>query len=145
MYAYAGKQWKTAKLAREICQTMYTDQNDGLCGNEDCGQMSAWYILSSIGFYPVNPANGAYVFGSPVFDTVQIELPQGKSFTILAENNSPENIYIQTAELNGISYSKSFITHKDILNGGILKFVMGSQPNPDFGTSPENRPKSIVY
>ena len=145
MYAYAGQQWKTAKLAREICQTMYTDQNDGLCGNEDCGQMSAWYVLSSMGFYPVNPANGAYVFGSPVFDAVQINLPQGKTFHILAENNSPENIYIQHVELNGNSYTKSFITHKDILNGGTLKLVMGNEPNADFGSSLENRPKSIVY
>lgn len=145
LYAYAGQQWKTAELVREICNTMYTDKNDGLCGNEDCGQMSAWYVLSSMGMYPVNPAAGAYVFGSPVFDEATINLPQGKSFTISAENNSTENIYIQSAELNGKPYEKTFITHKDILNGGSLKFVMGNRPNPEFGAAPENRPKSMVY
>ncbi len=145
LYAFAGQQWKTAELVREICKTMYTDQNDGLCGNEDCGQMSAWYVLSSMGFYPVNPAAGAYVFGSPVFDKVTIGLPQGKYFTIVAENNSAENIFIQSAELNGKPYNKTFITHKEIMNGGTLKFVMGNQPNPEFGASPENRPRSIVY
>jgi putative alpha-1,2-mannosidase len=107
--------------------------------------MSAWYVLSSMGIYPVNPANGAYVFGSPVFNEAEIGLPGGKSFKIVAENNNAENIYIQSAELNGQPYEKSFITHKDILNGGTLKFTMGSQPNPDFGVKPENRPKSMVY
>ncbi|MCG6188306.1 GH92 family glycosyl hydrolase [Maribellus maritimus] len=145
MYAYAGQQWKTAELVREICSTMYTDQNDGLCGNEDCGQMSAWYVFSSMGMYPVNPAAGAYVFGSPVFDTITINLPENKSFTIIAENNSPENIYIQSAMLNGKEYKKTFITHKDILNGGTLKFVMGNQPHEEYGAALENRPESNVY
>ena len=145
LYAYAGQQWKTAKLVREICNTMYTDQPDGLCGNEDCGQMSAWYVLSSMGFYPVNPAAGAYVFGSPLFNEAEIELPGGKSFKIVAKNNSPENIYIQSAELDGKPYEKSFITHKDIMKGGVLTLTMGSTPNRDFGAKPENRPKSMVY
>ncbi len=124
---------------------MYTDQPDGLCGNEDCGQMSAWYILSSMGMYPVNPSNGAYVFGSPLFDEAEIMLPEGKSFKIAAKNNSDENIYIQSVELNGTPYKKSFITHKTIISGGTLTFHMGNKPNPEFGKSPENRPKSIVY
>lgn len=145
LYTYAGKQWKTAEKVREICTTMYNDKPDGLCGNEDCGQMSAWYVLSSMGFYPVNPAAGAYVFGSPLFKHIVIGLPGGKSFEIIAENNSAENIYIQSAELNGKAYEKTFITHKEILNGGTLKFVMGNQPNPEFGASLENRPKSVVY
>ena len=145
LYAYAGQQWKTAKLVREICNTMYTDQPDGLCGNEDCGQMSAWYVLSAMGFYPVNPAAGAYVFGSPLFNEVKIGLPGEKSFKIVAENNSPENIYIQSAVLDGKPYEKSFITHKDILKGGVLTLTMGNTPNKDFGTKPENRPKSMVY
>ena len=145
LYAFAGQQWKTAEKVREICTTFYTDQPDGLCGNEDCGQMSAWYVLSSMGFYPVNPAAGAYVFGSPLFNKTEIGLPGGKSFVIIAENNSPENIYIQAAELNGEKYEKTFITHKEIMTGGTLKFVMGNQPNPDFGANPENRPKSMVY
>ncbi|QGY42259.1 glycoside hydrolase family 92 protein [Maribellus comscasis] len=145
MYAYAGQQWKTAELVREICSTMYTDKNDGLCGNEDCGQMSAWYVLSSMGMYPVNPAAGTYVFGSPVFDEITINLPENKSFTIVAENNSPENIYIQSAVLNGKEYKKTFITHKDILNGGTLKFVMGNQPREEYGAASEDRPQSEVY
>ena len=145
MYAFAGQQWKSAALVREICKTMYTDKNDGLCGNEDCGQMSAWYVLSSMGMYPVNPAAGAYVFGSPVFDKAEIGLPEGKTFSIVTENNSAENIYIQSAELNGKPYTKSFITHKDILAGGTLKFVMGNQPNTAFGVALEDRPKSMVY
>lgn len=145
MYAYAGTQWKTAEKVREICTTMYTDQPDGLCGNEDCGQMSAWYVLSSMGIYPVNPANGAYVFGSPLFDVAEIGLPQGKVFTIVAEENSDENLYIQSVTLNGEPYTKSFITHKQIMAGGKLVFKMGNTPNKEFGQSIEDRPKSVVY
>jgi predicted alpha-1,2-mannosidase len=145
LYAYAGQHWKTAEKVREICTTFYTDQPDGLCGNEDCGQMSAWYVLSSMGMYPVNPANGAYVFGSPLFNSAEIVLPEGKSFKIIAENNSKANLYIQSATLNGASYTKSFITHKEIMNGGELVFKMGNTPNPDFGANKEDRPKSIVY
>ncbi|PIF02270.1 MAG: sugar hydrolase [Draconibacterium sp.] len=145
LYAFAGQQWKTAKLVDEICRTMYTDKNDGLCGNEDCGQMSAWYVLSSMGFYPVNPAAGAYVLGRPMFNESEIALPEGKSFKIIAEDNSRENKYIQSASLNGKTYEKTFITHKDIMNGGELKLKMGSEPNREFGAAPENRPQSIVY
>ncbi len=145
LYTYAGEQWKTAERVREICKTMYTDQPDGLCGNEDCGQMSAWYIFSSMGFYPVNPANGAYVFGSPMFEETQIALPGGKYFTIKAENAGKENLYIQSATLNGQAYSKTFITHKDIMAGGELVFVMGSTPNKEYGKDHADRPESIVY
>ncbi len=145
LYAYVGQQWKTAKMVHQINTTMYTDQPDGLCGNEDCGQMSAWYVLSSMGFYPVNPANGAYVFGSPLFDKVELNVPGGNTFNVIAENRSDKNIYIQSAELNGKPYTKSFITHKQILEGGTLKFVMGDTPNKEFGVAPDDRPKSIVY
>ena len=145
LYAYAGQQWKSAEKVREICTGMYTDQPDGLCGNEDCGQMSAWYVLSAMGFYPVNPANGAYVFGSPLFDKVEIALPKGKTFCIIAKNNTAENIYIQSVTLNGKPYTKSFITHKQIVEGGELIFNMGNTPNKDFGKDKNDRPKSIVY
>ncbi len=145
MYAYAGNQWKTAEKVREICTTMYTDKQDGLCGNEDCGQMSAWYVLSSMGIYPVNPANGAYVFGSPLFDKAEVELTNGKSFSIEAVNNSKENLYIQSATLNGEAYTKSFITHKQIMAGGKLVLTMGSTPNKEFGQATEDRPASVVY
>jgi predicted alpha-1,2-mannosidase len=145
LYAYAGAQWKTAQKVREICTTMYTDKPDGLCGNEDCGQMSAWYIFSTMGMYPVNPANGAYIFGSPLFDKAEINLPQGKKFTFIAENNSRENIYIQSLTLNGDPYTKSFITHKQIMDGGELVYTMGATPNKAFGKKAENRPESVVY
>jgi len=145
LYAYAGEQYKTADKVRYILNELYTDQPDGLCGNEDCGQMSAWYVMSSMGFYPVNPSNGAYVFGSPLFDEVNIALSEEKNFTIIAKNNSKKNIYIQSVKLNGIDYKKSFITHKDILKGGVLTFEMGEKPNENFGRNLQDRPKSIMY
>jgi len=145
LYAYAGEQYKTADKVRYILNELYTDQPDGLCGNEDCGQMSAWYVMSSMGFYPVNPSNGAYVFGSPLFDEASIVLSEEKNFTIIAKNNSKKNIYIQSVKLNGIDYKKSFITHKDILKGGVLTFEMGEKPNENFGNNLQDRPKSIMY
>lgn len=145
LYAFAGEQYKSADKLRYIMENLYHDKTDGLCGNEDCGQMSAWYVMSSMGFYPVNPSNGAYVFGSPLFDEACIHLPKGKKFTILANNNSEKNIYIQSVQLNGLDYTKSFITHKDILKGGTLRFEMGNTPNKNFGSAKQDRPKSIVY
>ncbi|MBK3519160.1 GH92 family glycosyl hydrolase [Carboxylicivirga marina] len=145
MYAYAGEQHKTADLVRHIMTELYTDKPDGLCGNEDCGQMSAWYVFSSMGFYPVNPANGMYVFGSPLFDETCVSNPNGTEFKVIAENNSAENIFIQSVELNGTPYNKSYITHKEIINGGVLRFVMGPKPNTEFGFNKDDRPQSIVY
>lgn len=145
MYAYAGQQWKTAEKNRFIQRSLYTDKNDGLCGNEDCGQMSAWYIFSSLGFYPANPANGAFVFGSPLFDEVTVNVPGNKKFTLVAHNNSEKNIYIQSAKLNGKNYTRSFITYKDIMSGGKLELEMGPQPNRQFGSAPEDRPASKIY
>jgi len=133
LYASAGQQWKTAEKVRYIMKEFYHDDPDGVIGNEDCGQMSAWYIFSSLGFYPLFPASQEYVLGSPLFDSAQIQLPDGKSFTIQTENNSPENIYIQRVELNGQKHNKTTINHQDIMNGGLLKFVMGSTPNQNFG------------
>jgi predicted alpha-1,2-mannosidase len=145
MYAYAGAQYKIADNVDYILNELYTDQPDGLSGNEDCGQMSAWYVLSSMGFYSVNPANGMYVFGRPLFDKVSIQLPENKVFNIETENNSKENIYIQSVTLNGKNHTKAFITHKEITKGGTLKFVMGNKPNMEFGKKDEDRPKSKVY
>lgn len=145
LYAYAGEQWKTAEKVRQIMKEMYTDKPDGLCGNEDCGQMSAWYIWSAMGFYPVNPQNGAYVFGSPLLDEAEIACANNKTFKIIAHNNNDKNIYIQSVKLNGMDYTKSFITHKDIQQGGTLEFFMGSQPNKAFGAGENDRPKSIIY
>lgn len=133
-YNYVGMPWKTAERTNEIMHTMYTTQTDGLCGNEDCGQMSAWYVLSSMGFYPVNPADGNYILGRPLFDRVKIALPKGKSFTISAENNSPENIYIQKAMLNGKPLERSWFTHQELMQGGSLHLVMGNSPHSEWGT-----------
>ncbi|NOU60722.1 GH92 family glycosyl hydrolase [Marinifilum caeruleilacunae] len=141
LYAFVGQQWKTAKRVRQILKTLYHDAPNGLSGNEDCGQMSAWYIYSALGFYPVNSANGVYVFGSPVVSEAKINLAGNRSLVITTENNNDENIYIQSVELNGKSYHKSFITHKDIVKGGTLKFVMGAEPNFTFGSAFENRPQ----
>lgn len=144
LYAFVGQQWKTAKLVRQILTTLYSDQPDGLSGNEDCGQMSAWYVFSAMGIYPVNPVAGVYVFGSPIVDEATIAVPGDKSFTIVAKNNSPVNLFIQSVELNGKPYGKSYITHSDIIAGGELTFVMGPEPNKAFGTAPEDRPQSVV-
>ncbi|WP_297091191.1 GH92 family glycosyl hydrolase [uncultured Draconibacterium sp.] len=142
MYAFAGQQWKTAERINFILNEMYTDQPDGLCGNEDCGQMSAWYVFSSLGFYPVNPANGVYVFGSPLFESAEIELPNQLTFQVMAKELNKTNIYIQSATLNGQAYSKSYITHEELMKGGVLEFTMGPKPNYTFGAPAEDRPKS---
>lgn len=142
LYSYAGEQWKTAGLVRNILKNFYTDQVDGIIGNEDCGQMSAWYLLSAIGFYQVNPSWGVYAFGSPLFDKVSIELLDNKKFVIETINNSDENIYIQSIELNGKSYSKTFIQHEDLMKGGTLKFTMGKEPNYKLGVKPDSRPST---
>lgn len=140
MYAYVGSQWKTAEKIRFIMDEFYTDQPDGLIGNEDCGQMSAWYILSSMGFYPVNPSSSVFVLGSPELDKASIDLPEGKTFTMVAHNNSPENIYIQSARLNGNPLERTYITYDEIMTGGKLEFEMGPNPNKEFGAAPEARP-----
>ena len=144
LYAFAGEQWKTAALVRRILTTLYSDQPDGLSGNEDCGQMSAWYVLSAMGLYPVNPAAGKYVLGSPLLDEATIALPGGKSFSIVATNNSPENVYIQSARLNGEPHTRAFINHAEVAAGGKLELVMGPTPNKAFGAAPADRPKSVM-
>jgi len=138
LYNYIGKAWKTQELVREIMTKLYYNAPDGLCGNEDCGQMSAWYVFSSLGFYPVNPANGIYDIGSPIFDTAIIQLESGKRFSIIAYNNSKENIYVQNLKLNGKVYNKTYIKHSDIIKGGTLEFFMGATPNKSFGSMPND-------
>jgi len=143
MYAYAGQQWKTAEKVRFIMDEFYTDQPDGVIGNEDCGQMSAWYVLSAMGFYQENPSDGTLVFGSPRFDKMSVKVRGGKTLTIVAEKNSKKNIYIQKVYRNGQPWNKSYITYDDILNGGELKFVMGAKPNKKFGFAPSTRPQAV--
>ena len=142
MYAYAGAQYKTAACVRSLQDEFYTDQPDGYCGNEDCGQMSAWHVMSALGFYQVNPSNGVFVFGSPSFGKATINLPNGKSFTVEALGNSPKNVYIKSAKLNGRAYTKAYITYDDIMRGGKLTFVMSSKPNKSFGAAKKDRPVS---
>ncbi len=125
-YNYAGKPQRTQELARQIMQTQYKATPAGICGNEDCGQMSAWYVFNAMGLYPMNPAGGVYDFGSPLFDKVTIEMGNGKTFTIEAKNVSAENKYIKSVELNGKKVDVLHITHSDIAAGGILKFEMSN-------------------
>lgn len=144
-YAYMGSQWKSARLARQIMDDMFFDTPEGICGNEDAGQMSAWYVFNALGFYPANPANGAFVFGSPIFEKVTFPVGAGKNFTVESVNNSKQNIYIQSVTLNGQPYNKAYITYADIMAGGQLVFNMGAEPNKEFGSAPENRPRSDMF
>ena len=139
MYNYAGQPWKAAPLLRKVFSEMYRNGLDGLSGNEDVGQMSAWYVLSSMGLYQVEPAGGRYIIGSPLFDSVEMNVGNGRTFKVTARNNSAENIYVQSAKLNGKKYTKSYVDFKDIVCGGELELVMGSQPSA-FGTAKKDRP-----
>lgn len=139
MYNYVGQPWKGADKIRYVLANLYHDDFDGLSGNEDVGQMSAWYILSSVGFYQVDPAGGRYVFGSPLFEEATLNVGNGKTFRVVAHNNSSENKYIQSAKLNGKPYTRSYIDFKDIVRGGTLEFVMGNKPS-QFGVKPSDRP-----
>jgi predicted alpha-1,2-mannosidase len=143
MYAYLGQPWKTADWVREIMSKLYTHQPDGLCGNEDCGQMSAWYIFSALGFYPCNPVTGEYVFGSPLIDEAVISMPGQVNFKIVVKNNSQKNKYVQMVTLNKKSYSKSFITHQDMAKGGTLEITMGPLPSGTWAVSPADFPMSM--
>jgi len=140
LYAYAGQPWKTAEKVRFIMDNFYTDKPDGIIGNEDVGQMSAWYVLSALGFYQVNPTSGVYVFGSPLFNEATVKLAQGKMLHIVAKNNSAKNMYIQNASFNGIKYTRSYITYQDLVQGGDLVFEMGSKPSATWGTLAADRP-----
>ena len=121
----------------------YTDTSDGIPGNDDVGQLSSWFTLGALGFYPVNAATGVYVLGSPVVNRARIHSPEaGTTFTIVAENNSPENVYIQSMQLNGKTHSRSWLTHADIVAGGELNFRMGAKPNKEWAAAPGDRPPS---
>ena len=131
LFNYCGRPWRTQELNREIQTAMYKDTPDGLCGNEDCGQMSAWYIFSALGFYPVNPSELKYQLGSPIVQEAVIETGHGKQFTVKAPLASKENKYIREVRLNGQVLDRSYITHEEIMNGGTLEFTMGSEPNKE--------------
>ncbi len=125
LYTLAGKPWRTQELLDKIVKTKYINKIDGLCGNDDCGQMSAWYIFTNLGFYPVDPCGGEYIIGAPQLPKASVNLPGGKTFIVEAKNYGDGNIYVQSVELNGKAYAEKSISHTDIMNGGTLVFFMG--------------------
>lgn len=143
LYNYAGEPWKSQKWVRETMDILYTPNPDGLCGDEDNGQTSAWYVMSAAGFYPVCPGTDQYVLGSPLFNKITFHLENGKTFVVNGKNNSAENVYIKNAALNGKNYTKNFIRQDDIMNGGTLNFEMSDMPNYKRGINPADFPYSF--
>jgi predicted alpha-1,2-mannosidase len=144
LYDYAGEPWKTQSRVRQIMSQFYKAEPDGLVGNEDCGQMSAWYVLSAAGFYPVTPGSKVYAIGAPLFPEVRFNLENEKSFVVRATGISERNLYIQSATLNGRPYNKSFLLHDDLMAGGELVFRMAPRPNIRWGTGTGNEPVSRI-
>ena len=144
LYNFVNQPWKTQQRVRQIMDDFYTIHPDGLIGNEDCGQMSAWLIMSAMGFYPVTPGAPEYIIGTPWFPEMELQLENGNVFRITANNVSDHNFYIQSSTLNGEDYTKSWISHQDIMSGGQLHFEMGSRPNKDWGSRDEDVPVSQI-
>jgi predicted alpha-1,2-mannosidase len=147
LYNYAGQPWKTQVRVRQIASALYTNTPAGICGNDDCGQMSAWFVFTALGFYPVDPTSGTYILGSPLFDKATLKLNpnyyHGHSFTVIAKNNSAQNPYIQSATLNGQPITRSWISQAEIAAGGKLVLTMGPTPNKNFGATQADRPQGI--
>lgn len=143
LYNYAGQPWKAQKWSRQVMDKMYNSSPDGYAGDEDNGQTSAWYVFSAMGFYPVSPVDGQYIIGSPLFETATLTLEDGKTFTVKAINNSPTNVYIQSATLDGKPFDLTYLTHQTIWQGGELVFVMGPEPNKKWGSAPSSAPASM--
>lgn len=141
LYTYAGQPWRTQEIITEVKNTLYKNSRDGLCGNDDCGQMSAWYIFGALGFYPLCPGSDSYVIGTPSFKYAKLTLPNKEEFIVKAHNLTDNNFYIQSAMLNGKKYKKTYINYEDIKNGGVMEFTMGAEPNKEWGTQPENFPQ----
>lgn len=144
LYNYAGEPWKTQKWVREVMTMLYRTGPGGICGNEDMGSLSSWYALSAMGFYPVTPGSSNYAIGSPMFGEAKINLANGKAFTIKANNNSEENMYIQSATLNGKKFNRTYIDHSEMMEGGVLEFEMGPKPNKNWGTAKDSVPFSMT-
>ena len=143
LYAYTGAHYKTQSRVRMLMETMYRDAPDGLAGNEDCGQMSAWYVMSALGLYAVDPVSAHYVFGSPLLDRAEVEVGPGRTLVVEAKGNGQGKPYIQSVTWNGKPWSKSWIGHAELAQGGTLEFVMGATPNKRFGQAPADRPPSF--
>ncbi len=133
LYSYAGEPWKAAERLHQVISTQYGDSPDSLCGNDDCGQMSAWYLFTCMGFYPACPASGYYVLGAPQIPMAAIHLSNGKTFTMTAENISDQNIYVQSVRVNGKNWDSPFLPHRELEDGGSIAFTMGPQPNKEWG------------
>jgi hypothetical protein len=144
LFNYAGKPWRTQELIHRICTDFYTNSPDGLIGNEDCGQMSAWYVLSAMGFYEVTPGSGIYALGTPMFDEVKVHLENTKTFFIKAPNRSTGNFYVNTVSLNGKLHPGTYIRHTDLANGGELIFTMSNKPNYRRGVKEKDIPHSSI-
>lgn len=143
LYNYAGAPWKAQYWSRQVMDRLYQPTPDGYCGDEDNGQTSAWYVFSALGFYPVCPATDEYVLGSPLFGNVTLHLPEGKKLEIRASNNASEHPYVQELKMNGVDYSKNYVLHSSIIQGGILEFTMGGTPNTQRGINAEDFPYSL--
>ena len=143
LYAYAGAPWLAAARVKQLATSLYTTGPEGLCGNEDCGQLSAWYLFSALGFYPVNPADGTYVLGAPLVDSATIDLGAGKTFVIQANGLSDAYQYVKGVTLNGKPLDRCWIRHDEIAAGGTLTFSMALEPNRSWATSPEAAPPSM--
>ncbi len=142
LYCYAGQPEKTQARVRSLLEMEYDDQPDGLAGNEDCGQMSAWFVMSALGFYSVDPVSGNYVFGTPLVDRAEIEIGDGKKLTVSVKRSAPGDCYVQSVRLNGKDHTKLWFRHADIVNGGTIEFTMGSAPGK-FGTGEDAVPPSL--
>jgi len=145
LYAYVGAPWKTQRMVRRLLIEMYKAAPDGIIGNDDCGQMSAWFVLSALGFYPVDPVSAVYVFGAPLFDRAEVSVGGGRRLVIEAPGNAPDRQYVQQLLWNGRPWTKSWIAHRDLVRGGTLTFHMGPQPNRAFGRAPADRPPSFGH
>ncbi|MDD6209121.1 MAG: GH92 family glycosyl hydrolase, partial [Bacteroidales bacterium] len=143
LYNYTNEPWKGQLKLREIMRKFYGTTPDGLCGNEDCGQMSSWYIFSALGFYPVNPASGIYILGTPMVENATLHC-DGNEFHIVVENQAEDYPYVRAVFLNGQPYTRRYITHKDIMSGGELRFVMGDIPNKDSEYSENDLPPTSI-
>jgi predicted alpha-1,2-mannosidase len=143
LYNYAQKPWLTQKMSRQVMDQLYRTGPGGLCGNEDMGSLSSWYVLSATGIYPVTPGSTQYAIGSPIFDKVTLALGDGKTFSIITKNNSSKNIYIRSATLNGEPINRSWIDHSEIMSGGTLEFEMGPEPNEQWASNPDSEPFSM--
>ncbi len=145
MYNFVGQPTKTQHYVKQVMDDFYSDRRDGYCGNEDCGQMSAWAVFSCMGFYPATPASGYYVLGLPRFQNVKLTLENGKTFEVIAKNLSDQNCYVQSVKFNGKPLEDSFITFEDVYNGGTLEFTMTDQPNSTWATQPEHCPVVLTH